>query len=311
MNTFNHPARDRLNVITNYDYSYENIPDTTVYQRFKITYKPVSRPLQNWRQECVQTARNIATAAAGKPIMLGLSGGIDSEVMARAFMEAGIEFQGVSLRYSDPLGGFNNHDIKFAQEFCEANDIKHRTVNIDVDMFFDVKAPEFINQGYRAVNVFRYTQLIILELAAKSNNVAVMAGGEQLYGAQDNVIYLRSSPDFSVPIQWCYDHDQLHFPYFFRQNSEVFAAYMKDPLVDVLLANPQYYVNPVPHHSLEKMLVYHAHYPEMSRRKKFNGFERIRQRRADAQNALKEQFPDLDESVFLSIPRIKQQLQIT
>lgn len=311
MDTFKHPLRGRLSVITNYDYSYENTPDTTIYQRVRLEYKPVSRPLLTWRQECVETARRIKRAVGSQPLLLGLSGGIDSEVMARSFLEAQIDFQALSLRYTDGLGAFNAHDIKHAQEFCAKNKIEHKIVNVDMDMFFDHKCEEYIQQGYRSVNVFRFSQLIILETAAKQGSVAVMAGGEQLYAAKDGVVYLRSSPDFSVPIQWCYDQDQIHFPYFYRQNPEVFAAYMKDPLVDVLLSNPIYYANPVPHHSLEKMLVYHAHFPDMERRKKFNGFERIKKRRAEVQDALRERYPDLNENIYLAIPKIKQQLKIT
>lgn len=311
MNTFDHINRQHLQVITNYDYSYENLPDTSIYQRFRIKYRPVGRALGSWRDEVIETAGRIHAAAEGRPLLLGLSGGIDSEVMARGFLEANIPFQGLSLRYTDDLGGLNDHDIKHAEEFCREHEIPHEIINLDFKRFFLDRGEEYIQQGYRAVNMFRFTQLMVLETAEARGSAAVMAGGEQLYYSRDGVTYIQSSPDFSVPVQWCYDHRTRHFPYFFRQNSEIFAAYQQEPLIKLMLANPFYHENPVPNASLEKMIVYHGYFPDMPRRRKYHGFERILDFRRQQQDSLKERFPDLDEKIYLSVPRIQAELGIS
>lgn len=314
MDTFNHPLRERIGIITNYDYFYENLPNTTIDQRFRIQYKPATREIRPWRQEVIETARRIHAAAEGRPLVLGMSGGIDSEVAARAFTEAGIPYTGLSLRYVADYRGFNDHDVAYAKKYCADHGVKHIVVEVNIEEFFKKKAEEYFEQGYRAVNLFRVTQLMVQELAESRGACSVMAGGEQLYVTENNdetgepEIYIKSNPDFSVPLQWCFDRGVRHFPYFFRQNPEVFAAYQRIDMIETMLRDPRYFVNTLHTTSLEKMMVYHANFPDMQRRKKFHGFEKFIVMRKRIQGRLIERFPDLYEPIRIPIRQIRQQI---
>ena len=85
---------------------------------------------------------------------------------------------------------------------------------------------------------------------------------------------------------------------------------MQEPLIVSILNDPRYFQTPMANGaSLEKQLVYHAHWANMERRRKFSGFENVLGLRIKKQKELSERFPEID---MLDIPVsiIKNQLGI-
>lgn len=85
--------------------------------------------------ECVRAASLIAEKAGQKRILVAMSGGLDSEVVARSFLAAKVPFEAVIFRYEDDS---NLHDIQSAIDFCHANNVKTN--------FVEVRVIEFLNK---------------------------------------------------------------------------------------------------------------------------------------------------------------------
>jgi hypothetical protein len=289
----------------NYTYTLKYDPITMIETEFNLKFNPISRPLLSWRDEVFNTARNIGQLA-DKPIGLWLSGGIDSEVIARTFLELGINFTAISFRHSE---GTNDHDLNWARKFCLKNKIEHTILNFDVDYFFNTKIQEYINMGIRSPRVWRYFQLFMIETSEKMGKCGVLGSGEQLYKTIDGKICLQYKSDLTIIPQWCEKNNVLHFPYFYQQNSEVFASYIKTDLIDCLLSCPDNFVNVLPNGSLEKMMVIHRYWPEIERRRKFDGFEQILELKNKTNNLLKEQFNDI-KILRMPISDVKEQLNL-
>ncbi|MBX3032764.1 MAG: hypothetical protein KF865_02490 [Bdellovibrionaceae bacterium] len=83
-------------------------------------------------EEAVRAARLIA-ASTQEEIWLCMSGGIDSEAMAEAFLEAGEKFSVAILRFA---GGFNEFDIHQARDFCRRRNLTCREFEIDLKEFY-------------------------------------------------------------------------------------------------------------------------------------------------------------------------------
>ena len=283
----------------NFTYSYQNLPNTKIEDRFELNFKPISRPVGAWENELVETARAIR-ANTDRPLFLCLSGGIDSEVMAHAFMNAGIPFTGLTLRH---VGRTNTHDVNYASAFCEKYKIKQIFADIDIFSYHE----KYVEQ-YRATNIFRYLQLYIMDLVESLGGTAVLGGGEQIYYNVDGNINIKYDPSFLCSLDWCKNNDTFHVPYFHMFNPELLASYMQIDMVDFLLQRPEYYTS---HHvmSIEKILIYHRYFPEMERRSKYNGFENILNWRSSIERRLKEKNPDL-EPMFIPVSKIRTQLGI-
>lgn len=87
-------------------------------------------------EEAVLAAKLIETKAASKDIWLCLSGGVDSEAMALAFLAAEVPFKAAIMRFNNELNWF---DIKHAVSFCENKNIEYRFFDLDILKFYDQK----------------------------------------------------------------------------------------------------------------------------------------------------------------------------
>ena len=287
-----------------FTYKYHNIPTQLIRERFQINFSPIRRPLLPWKDEVNNTARLIA-ASTTKPLYVFMSGGIDSEVVARAFLENNIPFTAITAKHTN---GTNMHDTRFADDFCKKYNIKQEIVEVDMSNF-DTIIENYIEQGYRATNIYHYLQLILLERAEELGGFGVGGAGEQLYYTKDNEIHIKINSCYTLGMDWCKRNNTWHQFWFNLTTPEIYAAYMQIDIIKTLLQNPEYFVN---HHfaSIEKRMVLHRFWPDMVRRTKFSGFEKIEDSyRQPKQAELSCRFPDIGD-LFIPISKIQQQLKI-
>jgi hypothetical protein len=271
-------------------------------KEFQVEFNACSRPIMSWSDEINNTAKAIA-ASTDKPLYVFLSGGIDSEMVARAFMDNDIPFKAITLKHKQKT---NRHDTRWADEFCQRYNIKQEIVELDTEQFDNI-IENYIGQGYRAINIYHYMQLYLLEKVESMGGVGVGGAGEQIYYTIDGNIHLKINPCYTLGMDWCKRNNTHHQFWFNLDNPEIYASYMQVDIIDFLLQRPSYFVN---HHyaSIEKMLVLHNKWPDMPRRSKFSGFENLPYRSLKEQE-LKNRFPDLVD-LYIPIDLVKSQLGI-
>jgi hypothetical protein len=94
--------------------------------------KPVL-PIRSPIEEAIRAAQKIA-ANFPAPLNLCLSGGVDSEAMALAFLKATVPFKVSIWRYNR---GLNEHDIRHARAFCEAHKLSYEVLEFDAINFLE------------------------------------------------------------------------------------------------------------------------------------------------------------------------------
>jgi len=102
--------------------------------KFWAKYGRCEREPMSYRDECINAA-DLIYESTEKKILIHFSGGIDSEVVCRSFLEAKRPFEVCIWRYNDRL---NEHDINYAFKFCKEYNIKYNIIDINII--------EFINQ---------------------------------------------------------------------------------------------------------------------------------------------------------------------
>ncbi len=265
---------------------------------FEMSFNPIRRPLQDWKTELALTAKNIRNLT-DKPIFICLSGGIDGEVIARTFLQEGIEFTALTLRHT---AGTNEHDVSYSMKFCEFYNVPHKIVDFDLEDFITNKIPKYIEQGYCTWRTFRYQQIYLFELAESLGGTAILGGGEQVYRTIDNEICLSFKSDFFMCLEWLKNNNKFHFPFFHMQNPELFASYLDDKLIKFMHSDPSYFINTWDNDaSYDKMFVYHRNWPKMKRRKKFNGLENLKNNEP-LFNLIQNRKQELGEPVLQNIP---------
>ena len=301
------------NSLVAFNYKYYNLPDLPIEKRFRVTFNPVTRPLMPWKDEVVNTIKTIAKTT-GRPLYIGMSGGIDGEFIARILLENSIPFSAITLRYT---GDQNYHDMVYAVEFCKKHSVPHHIIDVDPAYLYYEKRLDYISQGYCAANLYRYLQLYILELVEAMGGTAILGAGEQVYYSDGQTIHLGFSPELLLSFDWCKNNNTTHYVNFFLHNPELYAAYMKIDIVDSILKNVDFCSNRIGTNTKahpegkhpEKQIVYHQIYTDMIPRVKFSGFEMFASERNRVQSDLQRQFPDIT-TLYIPIDTIKNQLGI-
>lgn len=252
--------------LVNFDYApvdYEHVTD------FRMQFRAVTRPWGTWAEELGRTVQSISLSSS-RPLLLCMGGGIDSEVVARAMLKQGIKFTVLTLKHTDHA---NAHDTHWADLFCQEHELEQICPSIDTHWFFAQRVPEYQAQGFVSRRPWRYFQMHLIDVAESLGGTGIICSGDQMYRTHNNQVCSVFSSEHVMALEYCRRQNIVHFPYLHLHNSELLAAYMKTDLIELLLNNPDYFRSTKFNTNLEKVLVYHRFYPEMTRRDKVDGFE--------------------------------------
>lgn len=101
-------------------------------QQFWLKFEPAQYMPTSFKDECIRAARLIGESTQ-KKILLGLSGGVDSEVAARSFLDAGVDFEVATINIIHRGQIVNTHDTVYADSFAKKYGIVRNPVDIDFD----------------------------------------------------------------------------------------------------------------------------------------------------------------------------------
>ena len=110
--------------------------------KFWAGYGTVSRNVGTFKEECFRVAKLIKDRvdALSLPVDVLYSGGSDSEVMLRSFIEQDIPVNVNVVEFADNL---NLQDVGCAYKFCDANGIKPIIHKLDIEEFLESEAFEY------------------------------------------------------------------------------------------------------------------------------------------------------------------------
>jgi hypothetical protein len=101
-----------------------------------VTYDCAKQMPGTFREECVRAAKLIGEQSK-KPILIFFSGGIDSEITVRSFMDANVDFTVciVNLYYDNILS--NTHDTNFAFSFVKQHNLSVKEIDYNFSNFMN------------------------------------------------------------------------------------------------------------------------------------------------------------------------------
>jgi hypothetical protein len=140
---------------------------------------PIRQP---WWEECKNAARLIKQKYGN--VIISFSGGIDSELIICAFLDAGLEFDVYLMKYVDTNGNMlNTYDYSYAKAFCINNNIKpiEDTVHVVDDIIQRRHRDYYIKDipDTHFLLPILYTQNLMIEKLTKEG-WAVIMGSDQV-----------------------------------------------------------------------------------------------------------------------------------
>lgn len=272
---------------------------------FSMGFKPVTGPVYSWKEEIYKAAEKIASAST-KTIYLCFSGGIDSEVMCQAFLDKKIAFKVLTLRY---LNNSNQHDIRYAIEWCEKNKVAQEVIDFDIEAFLQDGYIKYAEQGFVSKNIFRYLQIKLMELAEERNGHAVLGAGEFLFdctGTSESPS-INFETGLNAPFEWCVRKNLQHQPYFYFTTPEMCLAYLQSPAIQFAVNRNDIFTNIYNVYSL-KMISHYSNWPDKKGRPKYSGFENVKDARWHVDEKLKKYFRSYNDVCTLKYSELIQQL---
>jgi hypothetical protein len=244
----------------------------TPYEQYKVyagKVDPVVYKNSSWRNELVKTADSVYKEY-GKDLILFLSGGTDSEIVLRNFLEIGVKPKCVIIKF---VNDYNLPDVLEGIEIAKQLDVKLDIIDFDVKEFYKSgQALDFSKQ----IDCTQITYLMVYYHIMKFSAPAVM-GGEMLlsrhvsqagtfwyhcFRENEDASAMRFSEKFNIPIvnEW------------FSYTPEMMLYYLENPDVQKLITDRfNYKLTSVS----SKNAILSKLYPEIKLRKKTTGFERL------------------------------------
>ncbi len=281
-------------------------------QVFNFEYGQVENKDLVWRQSNALAAQKIRNNFVG-PICVLFSGGTDSEVCIRSFLEAQIPISIATMRFDNNL---NAHDLEHAKRFAEKLKIEIKYFDLNILDFWKSKKMLEIVDSISCVSPILASHLW---LAEQVSGVPVLAQGEPHL---KKTIPKNYSPGISpyLPSDWyLVESERLCslYQYFIELNipavpgffqylpEQIYSFCYKNPILKDLVENKV--VGKLGTRTSKNKMI-HFFYPEIELRTKFTGFEKIENHHDLLRKSLAERFPYNDNYKNISFPDLKKML---
>jgi hypothetical protein len=243
-------------------------------QKWTVAYGPCTRPVKDWRTENTDAARLIWERH--KDPCLLFSGGLDSEIALRAFIDAGVPVKVYTIRFEN---GLNWHDTKYAGDACEALGVRQHFLDLNLgDYAASGEADHYGNIAHAPA-----PEVTISMWAADRMDGTPVVGQGECYLAKDLPSTFIPKISREVPAPWVLMEREwvaswyrffLHshrpaVPGFFQYTAEQILSFLNEPLVQQMTRDeiPGVIESPTIKHR-----IYSHRYP-VEARQKYTGFE--------------------------------------
>ncbi len=254
-----------------------------------VMFEKNEESIGNFKEECLKCVELLR----GKNIYLGLSGGIDSEVVARCLMECGVPFTAIIVNLDHSK---NYHDIKKAYEFVVKNSIPHLVVNI---FFQELLEDAYLDDIFVTDNIFSFLPMRILKFAESHEGFGVIASGEARVEFQnDKLVFPFSSKNTSI-YQWLVYNGIKGIPAFYLHTPGIIRSYFNESIFDKIKANGNFSIGPLGHNI--KKLIYLKYWPMLESRDKYSGFERFPIERQEFKLTKQKQYGSMIQQLLVKV----------
>lgn len=267
MNNFYSPLDE--NFTYGYDGGYFNLRKSAD-SRFCCYYQKAKYIPKSFKEECIRVCHKISDVAESlgrTPIVL-LSGGLDSEVVVRAFIDSGRKFKIVSNKFKDDL---NQHEIEYIENFERDKRLTIEYIDLDVKQWlYSQEAIDLADVSRCPYSEMLPTMKLIQEVWFEKNGLPVLGNGD-FYAVNNGMGWEYVELEYIVAwMRYCNERKIISAVNFFQLTPEITLSMALDPLIQNTI-----FTNKHSNLRSTKYLVYKKNWIDISLREKFNGAEKI------------------------------------
>ncbi len=236
---------------------------------FKVEIDPPKDKFSNYHTISLELAEKIYNQKQGK-IYVMYSGGVDSEYILNLFLSLKIEVTPVIVKLKP---NYNEHDIKYALEFCESKKLNPLLIDIDFD--------NFVKSG-KIVSIAEEYQIGAYQFPATFSSLLKLDGTVVM--GNHGPPHMSKDPNTD---QWYVDEIEPYFailkffeknkiygcPFFLVNTAEQYLSFLKDPVMVALSENK--FKDKIGNNSVKWIVYNKISNFNQTLRKKYTGYENI------------------------------------
>lgn len=173
-------------------WKYDNGPlfsrSTTANESLIPVYKQMSTPVRSLHQEALDAARSTKEHFPNQPLNLFLSGGLDSELMLKVFLEIGEKPNVYIIRYEDDI---NLYDVSYAVTIASSLNIDYKIIDFGLKKFYETDAESVAEDAQcdrpRMLPSMKFADYV-------DNGISLLSMGDMYWA--------RPHADYSIKAQW-------------------------------------------------------------------------------------------------------------
>ena len=261
---------------------------------FSVEYEQITSPVADFKTECIIAAHKaILENHYNLPIVVMMSGGIDSQLVAESLLLADIPFKCVIGRFQHETSvNSNRHDYEYAERWCKLNNVD--MVYCDINL---LKHEESLIEYALSAKSFspQYACHMYIMKWCTDNNLFFIAGN----GEMDIVLHdgeycmMDEQREFALD-NFCELNKLAGVFQFWKQDARLISSFLQLDMVKLLMAT-----------RMPRLLDYkHACFSNIFKfedRTKKTGFELIQGWDASLRNKLKITAGNYDEKFYTPI----------
>jgi hypothetical protein len=241
----------------------------TSNEDFTFTWKIGKiRKKVDWHSACLMAAQHAWANCPDPYVMVQYSGGIDSEIAIRSFLECNIPVKAAICRFKNNL---NSYDVNNAVEFCEKNGVEYYFFDLDIlEFLFSSKIKKYIRE-YSMITPQIPVQIWLLD---QFDEFPVVCGGDlALVVHEKKDVVMKIKPQTSTVFRYLLKNNRLGAPLFHIHNPEQVWSFLKDETINGWCKHWYSTKNRIYENKFLKPIVYEKYFPEIKPRIKQTGFE--------------------------------------
>ena len=248
------------------------------FDPFTVSYSKID-DVYDFRSECILAAKKaVNNNVTNFPVVVMMSGGIDSELVGESLLLANKPFRVVIGRLKDNETIFNQHDYCFAERWCHKNNIEILYCDIDIYRQSTVLCDYALSaNGFSP----QFACHMFIMKWCKDNGYFFIAGNGEMDIVlhDDQYCMMEEQREFTL-----YNFQKLHsIPgvfQFWKQDARLITAFLKLPTVQRLMSEKVKRILDYKHECFADVFVFEL-------RTKQTGFERIQEWDASLRNPMK------------------------
>lgn len=223
----------------------------------------------NYHEKTIEVAQEVYSNRQGK-LYLMYSGGVDSEYILSIFLELKIDITPVIVRLKPH---YNEHDIKYAFEFCESKKLKPLIIDIDFDSF--VRSGKIIDIALEyQIAAYQFPSTFYAMSQLDGTVITGNHGPPHIFLDQETGMWKVDEIEPYHTVLKYFEKNKIYgCPFFLVYTAEQYLSFLQHPIMQDLVNNK--FVGKLGNNSTKKFVYNDLSKYNLTDRIKYTGYENI------------------------------------